>query len=296
MRKFISYKHYGKVFLLAAIFTLLLYSITDNIIGLSTASSSSHSICVPIIMYHHVKNGGFGKDCISPYEFESDLAYLSENNYHTISMSDLIDYVYEDVTLPDNPILLTFDDGYLSTYHYVYPLLKKYDKKIVISVVGKSIDDFSRVQDNHVNYAHMTWDQLREMQEAGYAEVQNHTYNLHKICKNRFGCYQAANETLSQYEKFLTEDVLKLQDRTTEVLDVTPSTFTYPYGKYNDNTETIIKRLGFKATLTATYGVNLVNKDPDRLFSLRRICREHNYPMKKLLEEAMKTLKYRKDE
>ncbi len=293
MRNFISYKRFGKVFLLSAIITLLLYSITDNLIGIYAVTSSGHSVCVPIIMYHQVKNQGFGKDCISPYEFESDLAYLSKNNYHTITMSDLISYVYEETPLPDNPIILTFDDGYLSTYHYVYPLLKQYDMKIVVSIVGKSIDDFSRVEDNRINYAHLTWDNLREMQDSGHVEVQNHTYNLHSTCYGRYGCYQRANETLSQYEQLLTEDTLKLQDRVTELLDITPTTFTYPYGKYNNTTENIIKRLGFKSTLSTTYGLNLINSDPERLFGLRRICRSHNYPMKKLLEEAAKTLKYR---
>ena len=294
MRNIITYKRYGKVFLLSAIITLLLYSITDNIIDIYAVTSSGHSVCVPIIMYHQVKNQGFGKDCISPYEFESDLAYLSKNNYHTITMSDLISYVYEETPLPDNPIILTFDDGYLSTYHYVYPLLKQYDMKIVVSIVGKSIDDFSRVKDDRINYAHMTWEELREMQDSGHVEIQNHTYNLHSTCYGRYGCYQRANETLSQYEQLLTEDTLKLQDRVSELLNTTPTTFTYPYGKYNNTTESIIKHLGFKATLSTTYGLNLINSDPERLFGLRRICRSHNYPMKKLLEEAAKTLKYRK--
>ncbi len=294
MRSIISHKRYIKVFLLSAIFTLLLYSIGGNIAGNSATpavTSSNSSICIPIIMYHHVKNQSFGKDCISPYEFESDLAYLKKKNYNTITMSDLISYVSEDIALPDNPIILTFDDGYLSTYHYVYPLLKEYDMKIVLSVVGKSIDDFSRVKDNNVNYAHITWEELREMQDSGHAEIQNHTYNLHKICSGRYGCYQKANETLSQYEQRLTEDTLKLQDRALELLNITPTTFTYPYGKYNDTTEKIIKNLGFKATLSATYGLNLINKDPERLYGLKRICRAHNDPIKKLLEEAMKTLK-----
>lgn len=294
MRTIITYKRYGKVLLLSAIMTLLFYSITDNMIDIYAVTSAGHSVCVPIIMYHQVKNQGFGKDCISPYEFESDLAYLSENNYHTITMSDLIGYVYEGTPLPDNPIILTFDDGYLSTYHYVYPLLKQYDMKIVVSIVGKSIDDFSRVKDIRINYAHMTWEELKEMQDSGHAEIQNHTYNLHSTCYGRYGCYQRSNETLSQYEQLLTEDALKLQDRVSVQLNFTPTTFTYPYGKYNNTTESIIKRLGFKATLSTTYGLNLINSDPERLFGLRRICRSHNYPMKKLLEEAAKTLKYRK--
>lgn len=110
-------------------------------------SSTQKNIYVPIMMYHQVKNEGFGKDVISPYEFESDLKFLSENNYNTITMTDLIAYVYDGIDLPLNSIILSFDDGYLTTYKYVFPLLKKYNMKIVLSIIGKSTDDFSKVKD-----------------------------------------------------------------------------------------------------------------------------------------------------
>jgi hypothetical protein len=80
-------------------------------------------VYLPIIMYHEVKPCRAGKDVILPWEFENDLKYLSANNYTTITMSDLIDYVYNDGELPEKPIILSFDDGYLNTYVYVLPLL-----------------------------------------------------------------------------------------------------------------------------------------------------------------------------
>jgi peptidoglycan/xylan/chitin deacetylase (PgdA/CDA1 family) len=95
------------------------------------------SVPIPIIMYHEIKTYKTGKDVITPYEFESDLKYLTGNNYHTITMTELINYVYEKKPLPENPIILSFDDGYLSTYKYAYPLLKKYNMKIVFSIIGK---------------------------------------------------------------------------------------------------------------------------------------------------------------
>jgi peptidoglycan/xylan/chitin deacetylase (PgdA/CDA1 family) len=246
-------------------------------------------------MYHQVKNSGLGKDVISPYEFESDLKYLSENKYTTITMTELIDYVYQDIELPPNPIILTFDDGYLTTYKTVFPLLKKYDMKIVLSIVGKSVDDFSRVNDTNISYAHVTWDEVKEMKESGLVEIQNHTYNLHKICNGRYGCYPKANETLSHYEQLLTEDTLTLQEKINTTIGVAPNTLTYPYGKYSDETDKIVRNKGFKATLTASYGLNLINKDPDRLYGLKRICRSHNVRLDKLLAEAMKTLRFRND-
>ncbi len=37
-------------------------------------------------------------------------------------------------------------------------------------------------------------DQLNEMLDSGYVEVQNHTYDLHKICQ-RTGCQQMSGES-----------------------------------------------------------------------------------------------------
>ncbi len=292
MYKGIKYKHNLKIFLLVVAFILPAISIARNLIDIYAVSSSNQAVCVPIIMYHQVKNSNLGKDVISPYEFESDLKYLSENNYNTITMSQLIDYVYNGNELPKNPIILSFDDGYISIYKNVFPLLKKYNSKIVLSIVGKSTDDYSKVSDDNINYAVITWDHVYEMDQSGLVEIQNHTYNLHKIRNGRYGCYPMANESVTHYEEVITEDITTLQDKIMSVTDKTPTTFTYPYGKYNDLTESIIKKLGFKATLSCTYGVNLINKDPETLYGLKRICRSHNQPIDKLIKSGLNTLKY----
>ena len=284
-----------KIFLLILIFGLLSLSIIRNLVDIYAAAPNQQSVCVPILMYHQVKNSNFGKDVISPFEFESDLKYLTENNYNTITMSQLIDYVYNGVELPPNPVILSFDDGYVSIYKNVYPLLKEYNQKIVLSIVGKSTDDFSKVNDDNINYASMTWDQISEMDKSGLVEIQNHTYNLHKIRNGRYGCYPMANESIDHYEAVITEDITTLQDKIQSITDKAPTTFTYPYGKYNNLTESIIKKLGFKATLSCTYGVNLIDNDPETLYGLKRICRSHNQPIDKLIEGGMKTLKFRND-
>jgi peptidoglycan/xylan/chitin deacetylase (PgdA/CDA1 family) len=286
-----KFKRISKILILGIIFTLLSISIANSLIKIYAVSSQPQPICVPIIMYHQVKTNKFGKDVISPYEFESDLKYLSENNYSTITMGQLIDYVYESKELPPNPIILTFDDGYLNTYKYVYPLLKQYNMKIVLSIIGGDTDNFSRAFDDNIDYAHMTWNQLNEMGQSGFVEIQNHSYNLH-TCKGRIGCKQKANESLVDYEKLMTDDIYALQEKIKLETGNTPSTFTYPYGEVSENTDLVIKKLGFKATLSCKYGVNLITKDPEKLFRLKRICRSHNQGVKKLIKEGLETLKY----
>ena len=56
--------------------------------------------------------------------FKMQLSYL-EKNYKIITMESLIEFVKNDQSLPENPCLLTFDDGYKDHYSYVFPELKK---------------------------------------------------------------------------------------------------------------------------------------------------------------------------
>lgn len=295
MKKLLKYKEILGMILCDILFVLLLSFIVNSITELYTTSTMANDpkICVPIIMYHQVKNKNLGKDVISPAEFESDLKYLAENNYTTITMTELIDYVYNGAQLPENPVILSFDDGYYTTYKYVYPLLKEYNMKIVLAIIGKSTDDFSKVNDTNVEHAHLTWDHLSEMAESGLVEVQNHSYNLHKIAGGRYGSGQIKNEPLSQYSTIITEDINTLQDKITSIINTTPNTYAYPYGKYNDNTDAILKECGFRATLSVTYGVNLISRDnPDKLFGLKRICRAHNQGIGKVIKDGMETLRF----
>lgn len=298
MSKLLKYKKYYSTIIFDIFFLLLLIYITKGIVELSTVSTiqQDKKICVPIIMYHQVKNVGLGKDVISSSEFESDLKYLSEHNYTTITMTQLIDYVYEGTQLPENAIILSFDDGYLTTYENVFPLLKKYNMKIVLSIIGKSTDDFSLVSNQSVEYGHLTWEHVFEMTESNLVEIQNHSYNLHKISRGRYGSSQMQNESFSQYEAILSEDICLLQDKITSVTSITPNTYAYPYGKYNDNTNVILEKLGFKASLSVTYGVNLISREnPENLFGLKRICRAHNQSIEKVIKEGMETLKFIKE-
>jgi peptidoglycan/xylan/chitin deacetylase (PgdA/CDA1 family) len=252
----------------------------------------SGKVVLPIMMYHELMPEKTDKMVIAPWEFESDLKYLKSNGYTTITMTQLIEYVYYDTPLPKKPIILTFDDGYLNNYKYALPLLEKYHMKAVISIIGKDTDNFTKIKSNNLDYSHVTWQQADEMQKSGCFELQNHTYNLHSTNTDRYGCSINPGESLGHYEKILTDDLIKCQQAITENTGFTPNTFTYPYGTVSRDSLPIIKKLGFKASLSCKYGVNLINRNPDILFCLKRISRYHNVTIKKSIEDGLATLKY----
>lgn len=244
------------------------------------------SIKLPVIMYHGVLDSEkkAGKFVIQPKQLEEDLKYLKDNGYQAVVIQDLYDYVYEDKPLPEKPVMLTFDDGYYNNYVYAYPLMKKYDMKMVLSIVGRFADEYTELGENHVNYSHATWDQLKEMQDSGYVEIQNHSYNMHSIDKKRNGSKKNRGEDLEHYKKFLNDDIGKLQKEVEEHLGKAPLCFTYPFGSVSNASFDILKEMGFKATLSCEEGINKITKDPECLYMLDRYIRPANKSVEKILK------------
>ncbi|MBO5478865.1 MAG: polysaccharide deacetylase family protein [Clostridia bacterium] len=170
---------------LIAIFLILILFFSCIFVYSYVKANEEPYIEVPIIMYHSVLKSRSGSYIVHPDTLEKDLAYIKEKGYTSITMTDLINYVYCDTSLPEKPIIITFDDGHYNNLGYAVPLLKKYDMKAVISIVGKYTDDFSRTDEANLNYGHLRWKDINELIQDGTIEFQNHTYNLHTIGARR---------------------------------------------------------------------------------------------------------------
>ncbi|MCK4236494.1 MAG: polysaccharide deacetylase family protein, partial [Candidatus Krumholzibacteria bacterium] len=105
---------------------------------------------VPVIMYH-----GVGPDrpdwvwdyLITPIDvFEGQMRLLREKGWTTISLAHLHSHMAEDTLLPDKPVVLTFDDGYLDNWVYAYPILKKYGHRAVIWMSTDFVDPSTEVR------------------------------------------------------------------------------------------------------------------------------------------------------
>ena len=240
-----------------------------------SVAAEENEIRLPIIMYHGILNDTKyqGDYVISPVQFENDLKKLLSESYTTVTVSDLVDYVYKDKALPQKPIMLTFDDGYYNNYLYAYPLLKKYGCKAVLSPIAYYSDYFSETDEKvSASYFHCSWQQLSEMIQSGNVEVQNHSYNMHTE-HGRLGLRRKQNEDNSAYEKLITDDIQTAQKIITDNLSVTPQAFVYPFGEFNDTTEKVIKRLSFRCSMICEEKVNVITKDKESLYKLGRFIR-----------------------
>ncbi len=94
---------------------------------------------VPILMYHHIAVPPDPRDirasrlAVPPVQLEEQLAYFQRAGYTTISLDDLAAALRDRAALPDKPVILTFDDGYVDFYTNAYPLLERYNAKATTS-------------------------------------------------------------------------------------------------------------------------------------------------------------------
>ncbi len=225
---------------------------------------------VPILMYHNITDKSYGdKYTVTAAELEEDLKYISENGYTAIGLNDLINYTEGKGKLPQKPIIITFDDGFESLYTLGLPLFKKYNCKAVAAVIGSYTQLFTDNEDHNIEYSHLNWEEINEMAKSGLIEIQNHTYDLHEIKNGRKGAAQKNGESIENYKKVLEEDVKRLNKDVLSYTGQEPTSFIYPYGNFNENTEKLIEEMGFKAILNCYEKVNYISASED----LKHLCR-----------------------
>lgn len=108
-----------------------------------------------IVMYHYVrdlKNSRYpqirGLDLAL---FRQQIAYL-EKNYTFVGMADVINAIYEGKQLPENAVLLSFDDGYIEHYTNVFPILANKGISGLFAMPGKIIKEGKALDVNKIHF------------------------------------------------------------------------------------------------------------------------------------------------
>ena len=122
------------------------------------------------------------------------------------------------------------------------------------------------------------------MQNSGYVEIQNHSYNMHSQ-NGRLGIKQKKGESSDKYKEVITQDISKAQNTFKEKLEYTPQAFVYPFGALSDSSEEVIKALSFKASFICQEKINVITKDKDSLYLLGRFIRTNKMTTKELFNK-----------
>jgi len=116
---------------------------------------------IPVFISHSVK----------VEEFEEKLIFIKQNDYKTITVSELYNFLKNNIYTDKPTICLTFDDGHESLYKTAYPLLKKYNFCATAFITPAFIG----------NPKWARWEQIIEMSKSGIIDIQSHCLDHKRI-------------------------------------------------------------------------------------------------------------------
>ena len=118
---------------------------------------------------------------IDTRELVRHFSWLQKNGYRPVSLQQIIDARAGGTPLPARAVLLSFDDGYESTYTKAFPLLKQFRFPALVALVGDWMETTLKENTHVAPGTHfLNWNQVREMQASGLVEIASHSYGLHQ--------------------------------------------------------------------------------------------------------------------
>ena len=222
---------YVKCFRKRLLFSLLAVSLLFLLIGCVLMRSAPG---VPVLNYHQVEEKNGNPLTLWPDQFETQMSYLADEGYTTITIDEMMDALENGTPLPDKPVIITFDDGYADNYEYAYPILKKYGFKATIFLIY----DFTNAYPNY-----LTWDQINEMKESGLIRFESHTMTHANLA-----------ELTSTDE--LRHEIADSHDLLLNKLGYDMHYIAYPGGRVNAEIEEITRAAGYRGGFTVHYGLS----------------------------------------
>jgi peptidoglycan/xylan/chitin deacetylase (PgdA/CDA1 family) len=187
-------------------------------------------------MYHSIScqaNRKFKRFTVSPDLFAQHMAYLHEREYVPISVGHAVRALSGgEATLPEHPVVLTFDDGFADFYTAALPVLERYKFAATLYIATAFIGGTSRWMhsEGEMERPMLTWDQLAEVSARGIeCGAHSHSHpHLDLLLPS------VAREEITRCKEIL-------EDRLARPI----STFAYPFGHHTTTVRRIVHSVGY---------------------------------------------------
>lgn len=248
---------YGTLVILAAI------AVSSGIL-LALRAEARRPCSVPILMYHEVGEVTNSPWLCVPLEtFRSQMTSLRVQGYKTILPSDISAHLKWGKPLPRKPVIITFDDGFLSNLTLIEPVLKTNGLRAVIYLITGQTAETAADRRSHEGWKCLIWPEILAMQKRGTFVFGGHSHTHKNLAGdvNPLNLAGDANPLLQISE--CRRQLLRHGIRT-------PNAFCYPYGLYNQETIKAVRQAGFQTAVSCEDAVALIGPATD-LFTLPRI-------------------------
>ncbi len=196
---------------------------------------------VPVIMYHDVcAKPEVWFDLTTP-EFERQMALIKARGMTVVRLSEVIAHLRDGAPLPKRALALTFDQGTLGLLTDAWPILKRYGYPATFFVhtdfVGRK-----------TSKAHLTWDQLKQLQATGQIDVQPMSCTFPEFMQD-----------LSEQD--IRAELRGSRDAVAKRLGTQPTLYAHPYGNGDEKVARVLDELGFEAAWNEVRAPNAAPAD-----------------------------------
>ncbi len=198
------------------------------VIGEIFAASSDKSVAV--LCYHRFSDEVKDSMTIKNSKFIEQLEWLKSNGYSVVSLDDAMKYLEGKKKLPKKSVVITVDDGHISVYSDLAPIVKKYKIPVTLFIYPSAISNAS--------YA-MSWEQLSQLEKTGFFRVESHTYYHPNFKQER--------KKLSDkdYQTLLNRQIAGSKKRLEDKMAHEIKYLAWPFGIYDDELLKYAKEAGY---------------------------------------------------
>lgn len=194
---------------------------------------------VPILCYHRV--GPRPQLMVMPREtFAAQMEYLARNQYTVIRLADIPDFLSGKRALPPRAVVITFDDGHVSTYQHAYPVLRQYGFPATFFLYT----DFLGAGEG------LTWTNIHDMAKSGLIDFQSHSKSHQNLVVRLPG------ESDQRYVQRLNTELRVPREVIERNLRSSVSHHAFPYGDANPAVLEQLVQTGHQLGLTVNAGGN----------------------------------------
>jgi peptidoglycan/xylan/chitin deacetylase (PgdA/CDA1 family)/GT2 family glycosyltransferase len=205
----------------------------------------------PILMYHRIADEGppgLARWRTGPTAFETQIKWLRDNGWHGITFDRMVKALHWEEALPENSVMLTFDDATRDFLDHALPILHRYQFPATLCVPAGKVGQSADWDDWQGDPAPLLdWPELEAIGQCDVAIVAH-------------GMRHLSLPALSQED--LVRDLAGAKATLEERLGKPVNAIAYPFGDFDPHIKVMAKRMGYQFGFTCFGGMVTERSDP----------------------------------
>jgi len=230
---------------------------------------------IHILTYHRFGAAARDPFCVSVREFDNQMSYLAGRGM-AVSLRQVEEFLSGRGDLPRDAVLVTIDDGFLSTYSAALPVLRHYGIPAVAFISPGLINSQQPGQQaGAIPEPYIGWDEAARLAEGGVV-LGSHSLSHRSVAR-------ISNEQ-ARAEIFLSRQMIE------ENTGTTVTAFAYPYGTladFNPQVAGLVREAGYRCAFTSQHGAITAQSDAFMLPRVKVEGGESLWMFRKIAHGAM---------